>query len=396
MSTLAGVLLALSISADFEGGRIGKCEAVAERHFRCSVPGETDQDGRNRQASWYYFRLNGAAAGEVTIDLVDLPGEYNYRPNAGPITPDTLPAYSYDGRDWQILQTIEYDKAGPRYRMRLTPKGATVWIARLAPYTNQHLAALLDEVRRHPHLKVESIGKTPEKRDLQLLTITDPGVNDRSKKVIWLMARQHSWESMTSWVAEGTVRFLLSDDAAAQRIRREAIFKILPMADPDGVARGGVRFNGQGYDLNRNWDTIDPKRTPEIYAQHAAITGWMDRGGRIDLFLSMHNTETGEYLEGPPDTDGKYKPLLERFYGLLRDRTTFVTKLPPRSAGGSTTPGKPGRMTVVQGLYRDRKIPAFLTEQMVAANPKLGRVATVEDRKAFGAQLAQVMFEAVR
>jgi hypothetical protein len=39
------------------------------------------------------------------------------------------------------------------------------------------------------------------------------------------------------------------------------------MCDPDGVARGGVRFNAFGYDLNRNWDASDEKRTPVIAAR---------------------------------------------------------------------------------------------------------------------------------
>jgi hypothetical protein len=48
-------------------------------------------------------------------------------------------------------------------------------------------------------------------------------------------------------------------------------------------------------------------------------------------------------------------------------------------------------MTVVQGLYAGRKIPAFLIEQMVVKHPKLGRQPNAEDRKAFGADLIRAM-----
>ena len=55
-----------------------------------------------------------------------------------------------------------------------------------------------------------------------------------------------------------------------------------------------------------------------------------------------------------------------------------------------------GRMTVIQGLYHDFKIPAFLMEQRVAYNEKLKRLPTVEDRLAFGRQLVDAMAAALR
>jgi hypothetical protein len=38
-----------------------------------SRPNQTDQDGRNRQASWYFFRVDGAARTVLTLDVVGLP-----------------------------------------------------------------------------------------------------------------------------------------------------------------------------------------------------------------------------------------------------------------------------------------------------------------------------------
>jgi murein tripeptide amidase MpaA len=207
------------------------------------------------------------------------------------------------------------------------------------------------------------------------------------------MFRQHAWETGSSWAGEGAIRYLLSADAEAARIRRQAIIQIFPLCDPDGVATGGVRFNRHGFDLNRNWDTVDPVRMPEIAAQRKAVLDWIDSGRRVDLFLSLHNTETNEYLEGPPDP--AYRPLMERWFRLLAENTTFNPQQPPRLAESTTTPGKPGRMTVVQGLYRDRHIPAFLMEQMISYNSKLAHLPEVPDRLAFGAALARTLLPAV-
>ena len=46
------LLAGISVSSDFEGGSIGKVEAVSPAHLRCAVAGQSDQDNRNRQASW--------------------------------------------------------------------------------------------------------------------------------------------------------------------------------------------------------------------------------------------------------------------------------------------------------------------------------------------------------
>jgi hypothetical protein len=383
----------ISIHVDFDGAALGKIIRVTETHFRCGVKGESDQDGRNRQATWYYFRVDGAKDQAFTLDLVDLPGEYNYRPNRGAITGETLPWYSEDNQHWLPIESAEYQPDTPLMRIRLRPQANKIWIAHVPPYTNQHLQRLLGEFKKHPALRERVIGKTAQGRKMLLLTITDERAPEAQKKVLWLMFRQHSWEAGSSWAGEGALRFLLSADPIAAEIRRTAIFKILPLCDPDGVARGGVRFNARGFDLNRNWDAVDEKKMPEIASQRKAILDWVDAGRRVDLFLSLHNTETSEYLEGPPDADGRYSALTQRFFKLLSECRRFAPTRAPRAAEASTTPAKPGRMTVIQGLYNDRQLPAFLIEQMITTHPKFGRQPTPEDRLQFGAELARAMWE---
>jgi hypothetical protein len=372
------LLLAISVATDFEGGSLGKVQQVSPSHLRCGVKGEADQDGRNRQASWYYFRVDNLPRAAVTVDLVDIMGEYNYRP-ANAVTRHTRPVYSYDQRTWQHFRDseVEWDEKEPRLRLRFTPRETRMWIAHVAPYTNGNLARLLEEFRASPLLKQESVGRTVASRDIPLLTI------GHGPAVVWLICRQHSWEAGTSWVCEGALRFLLSSEARAAAVRERVTFRILPLADPDGVARGGVRFNANGYDLNRNWDTVDPSKMPEIAAQRKAILDWVDAGRRLDLLLSLHNTESGEYLETAPAGRAR----AERLFRRLSETTTFNPTTPLRQAGETTTPGKPGRMTVVQGLYRDRKLPAMLMEQMIEYNSKLGRLPTVADRLRFGEEL---------
>jgi hypothetical protein len=391
---LAQVLLAsIAVLSNFEGGSVGKVERVSAVHLRCGVEGQSDQDHRNRQASWYFFELRNLPKKPVTVELVDIAGEYNYRAPAYAVNKNTRPVYSYDGVNWRHFRDdqVSWDEAAPRLVLRFMPEGARLWIAHVQPYTNQNLASLLDSFRLNPYVARESAGRTVEGREMPLLTITNPRTPETRKSVVWLMFRQHAWEAGSSWVCDGAIRYLLSDDPRAAQIRDRTIFKIFPMADPDGVAHGGVRFNRNGYDLNRNWDLINEEKMPEIAAQHRAILAWVDSGHRLDAFLSLHNTESGEYLEAPPGI----RPLAERVFQMLKDTTTFNPTQPLNDPGLTTTPGKPGRMHVGQGLYHERKLPAMLMEQMVEYNSKLGHYPTAMDRTEFGAGLVRAFASAL-
>jgi murein tripeptide amidase MpaA len=387
------LLANIGIVTNFEGGNIGKVDRIAETHLRCAVPGQRDQDQRNRQADWYYFELTDLPRQPITIDLVDLAGEYNYRSPAFSVTKGTRPVYSYDGKTWTHFsdEQVTWDDKEPHLSLRFTPERDHMWIAHVPPYTNKDLTRLLDSFKTSPFLERQVVGRTVENREIPLLTITNPKSSEANKKVVWLMFRQHAWESGSSWAGDGAIRFLLSADERAAAIRNRTIFKIFPICDPDGVADGGVRFNRNGYDLNRNWDTIDPKKMPEIAAQHKAILEWIDSGHHVDLFLTLHNTEKGEYIDVP----APYRPLGERVFRLLVDTTTFNPTTPLRVAGESTTPGKPGRMAATQGLFHDRKVAALGMEQMIEYNSKLGRCPTAQDRSEFGAGLVRALASAV-
>jgi hypothetical protein len=374
----------IRLSADFEGGALGRVERVSETRFICHLEGQSDQDGRNRQVTWYYFRLNGAKGREVTITLTDLRGEYNYRPGNAGITDRSPPVVSDDGRTWRHHPSMAFDPQRHEATITIRPRGDVVWIAHIEPYTASRLEAFLREIRGHPDLKDEVIGRSVEGRDLHLLTIGGP-----ASRVVWLMCRQHAWESGTSFVGEGAVRYLLSEEA--EPLRRRVVFKVLPMQDPDGCARGGVRFNRNGYDLNRNWDTADPadaesrRLMPEICAAKRAIL----ESGPFDLFLTLHNQETDEWLSG----SRAHAALADRFFAALRERTAFdPSAAGPRPPGA--TPAR-GRATVYEFLEGELRKPAFILEQGIAAGRKLGRYPTSQDRIEFGRQLARVMGEVV-
>ena len=103
------------------------------------------------------------------------------------------------------------------------------------------------------------------------------------------------------------------------------------------------------------------------------------------LFLTLHNQETGEWMS----SSAKNKPIADRFFAALRDRSTFN----PSESGPRPPAAKPapGRASVYEYLDGQRGLSAFLLEQGITRSSKLGRLPTSQDRREFGAQLIRVM-----
>jgi hypothetical protein len=325
--------------------------------------------------------------------MVDLDCEYNYHPAPPPINKNTLPFYSSDGINWIPVEEGSYDPSKPPLTFRIQVPSDQIWIAWVPPYTLDNFRELTAFLAKSPDVKIEEIGRSVQGRKIPLITITDRSVPDRSKKVVWLMFRQHAWESGSSWTGEGAMRFLSSTNPVAKQIRREMIIKVLPLCDPDGVANGTVRFNVYGFDLNRNWDVVDPVKMPEITAQRRAILDWVDAGNRLDFFLTVHNDEVDEHLLGPPDE--QWLSLEKKVWGNWSSCSTVTATVGPQLTATSTTEGKPGRMNVVQGLSHDRHLPAFEVEMMIAKHPKLGSRPNVRDRLLAGEQLIQAISNSI-
>nr|CAJ2472098.1 unnamed protein product [Leishmania braziliensis] len=172
----------------------------------------------------------------------------------------------------------------------------------------------------------EVLCKSLEGRDITLLTISDCsgmtlerahliskedglpyssalGQTERpfsfsGKQYVVLTARVHPGECPGSHLMHGCIDFLLNcTDSRAAALRRNFVFYIVPMLNPDGVVRGHSRVDSNGVDLNRMYRDPSPKQHPAPYAVLALLRSL---GSHVTLFIDMHAhaNKRGTFLYG--------------------------------------------------------------------------------------------------
>ncbi len=310
------------VLSGFDYSPAKRVERVGENHFVVDIgPGF---------CNWFLFRIEGAEGRTITIDLKDAPiGKwktlnpvYSYakdihaldsfavkrrrvrreprRAANGPLIPDTsaqawhfVREVGVEGRNLRLTQAVEEDR---------------VWLAMTYPYTCEYNNSFLDRLAklRRSYVAVLEIARSEEGRPLRLVKIGRGG-EDR-KPCVLLYAREHPTEHDTSWVAEGAIRFLLSNTREARAIRSRFTFLVIPVLDPDGAVKSQYR--------NIISTFADGRKSKESVGVSAWIKKWVDEGKRLDLVFGLHNVESNE-------APHLVCPMMEPASGRLKDCQAF-------------------------------------------------------------------------
>ena len=106
----------------------------------------------------------------------------------------------------------------------------------------------------------------------------------RWKKKVLIIARLHPGDACTSYVVEGIMNFLFSDENKAIFLLDLFEFYIFPMPNPDGVMMGNNRVNLVGKDLNNDWEQPSLGSEPEV----VAMKEWMKKAGKLHFVIDLH------------------------------------------------------------------------------------------------------------
>jgi len=104
--------------------------------------------------------------------------------------------------------------------------------------------------------------------------ITEPRSFEFStkKKIIFISSRVHPGETAGSFMLNGFLKFLLSEDPRAIELLNNFVFKIVPILNPDGVYRGHYRTDTNGVNLNRVYISPLIGTFPTIFAVKEYLT----------------------------------------------------------------------------------------------------------------------------
>lgn len=311
----------ISVCSNFDSGSIDSLWE-SKPNFLTGWPKHWKQrSSSDNQYYWFYFKLNNVANKDITIKLDSLAGIYREGPHLI-YTKGTQPVYSYDQQNWQRISNVQYDPAQHSLVFHNTFTQDSVWIAYAHPYPYEQGMKMIHAIAGNPFLNIDTLGKTQQGRNIHLLTVTDTGIPDANKKVVFITTLQHAGEYCGGYVVEGLIRFLLSDDESAALARKTTLYKIIPMMNPDGIFNGVTRFNANLEDLNQEWDddftdTLHLPVESEVACVKKWIREWKNSGKSIHLGLDIHSQgQQGSMnlLHTPKDMLATLTPYLNKYW----------------------------------------------------------------------------------
>ena len=289
----------ISISSNFDAGNINVVNSDNHENIQLKIRKDTHSDF----LQWFYFRLQAAKGLSCRLNILNAgesaypEGWENYQTRA-----------SYDGETWFLIPT---NYTNGVLSMEITPEYDSVFFAYFEPFSYEQHLKLIHNAQKSPLCILETIGQTVQDRPIDFLQIGD---GDKSKKKLWVIARQHPGESMAEWFMSGLINRLLNEeDSVATSLLKKATFYLVPNINVDGSISGNLRVNAKGVNLNREWAEPSIKNSPEVFYVKEKM-----RETGMDFNLDVHGDEALPYvfisgIEGIPSFNEKLSDLTDNF-----------------------------------------------------------------------------------
>ena len=258
-------------------------------------------------------------------------------------------------------------------------------------------------------VKIESIGKSLENRDIWAVRITGPAAlaGATGKPVVFFNAMHHAREVMTTEVAFDTIDWLTknygTDDRVTDWVNRNEIW-IVPMLNPDGSNKVWTSNNmwrknargGYGVDINRNYpykwgqcNGSSGSTFSDIYRGEAAASEPETRAmmafvGRIKPVFSISYHSYSELVLYPYGCDGQRTPTRDVVEGTGKTIANLLPK--DGAAGGKYKPGTPWEILYavdggdIDWMYSEHGVLPYVIELNSTNEGFQPRYATWRDR----------------
>ena len=166
--------MSLSISSTFDSGNIIVKAASDPSNVRLAIA----KDHQSDFYQWFHFRVTGEKGQKLRL-IIENAGSAAY--------PKGWENYnavvSQDTMAWRRVPT-SYD--GQHLTIETELAETSIYVAYFAPYSSERHQMLIAGAQNYEHSCVSVLGQTLDGRDLDLITIGEPGPD---KRVIWITAR---------------------------------------------------------------------------------------------------------------------------------------------------------------------------------------------------------------
>ncbi len=332
----------LQVSSDFPGGSARVLSLDPAGNTIHITPAGNPKRG---WPCWWYFRLDGVDTNQPVV--LEVTANQGVVLNGAPDKTRKLPinfslpeyaAYSTDGTDW--VHTPKGERKGDRTIYHITTTTSTVWLAWGPPFTLKDADQLIQKTcDLCPYAKSFVLARTRGGRPVPGVRISPPGAAAGPRFSVWIQARQHAWESGSSWVARGFAEWLVSNDPAAESLREKADIVIIPVMDVDSVETGQGGKEQVPHDQDEDWSPAP--YFPEVAAGQRSLSA-LAKADRLDLFLDLHNPGPGAH-----DIDFYLPPVAllfpervanqDAFFKIVREQMTGSIKFNGRIGPNSQT-----------------------------------------------------------
>jgi hypothetical protein len=284
----------LSVETNFEGASVSR--VVIDEASR-SIDFTPGGDPARGWPCWWCFKIDGVQPGEVlTLRLrgsdatTEQPGGALSKPLSAAWAMPERATFSTDGVLWAHTEKGTRENEVMLYTVR--PDTRSVYVAWGPPYTRAFAAKTVAETcQKHPGARAAELCRSAGGRSVPMWKVSE-GERPAAKRFgVWVQARQHAWESGSSWVAQGFAEWFLGDTEQARWVRQHTETSVVPIMDVDNVATGNGGKDALPHDHNRDWSEI-PHWNETTAAQARVKT--LIAQSRMDVFLDPHNPAAGD------------------------------------------------------------------------------------------------------
>jgi len=226
-----------SVIKELENQNVGLCEYDLSTNTVIFSP---YIDSVNTCGVWFNFGVTGYSKDTLLTFKTDFKSDVHC---------PFYPAVSNDNVHFQRVRQTGFLN---HFNLKVNPTSDTLYIATGFPYTYSRLNNFLDEISGSKNLTSENLITIDNGLNVNLLTISRKP-NSKRAKLVWIICRQHAFESVSNYVMEGMIRYLLSD-SCSRKLLKTHVFKIVPMVDVVSVYNGQSGRMSLPVDFNRDWE----------------------------------------------------------------------------------------------------------------------------------------------